>query len=249
MNRISLFPGFVVSLSVFAFAPNSADAQFVDYARLDIGPASQRVESGYTGIGTAVAGANNTNLPATALVSLTGDAFTVAIQNNPVSGGISWRDLGDSTSTQPLVRLGEDFLTSFGTIILTLGGLQAGEYRFTSFHIDPADAENVELQVAVTDANGTQVVRSDIGYFGGGDPPGATTAERVNNLTTAFVQASSAVFFVNSNGTNDVVVYFEGVGTLQTPLNGLAIQTVPEPSSALLLSMGGLALARRWRCC
>lgn len=252
MSTKSLFFRLALVISASAFWLPSADGQFIDYARLDIGPITQRLEPGYTAVGTAAAGVNGTNLAATPFVSLTGDAFTIAIDNmtdaGAPNGNIDWRDRGDSTSAEPLVQLGEDFIkNNAGSIRLTLGGLQAGQYRFTSFHLDPDNVQSAVIEVRVTDANGTAVLQSDTGDASA-NIPGANTAEQVNNITTAFVQNSSATFDVTSNGTSDVLVFFQGTGgDVETPFNGLTMLVVPEPSSALLLALGGLAVARRRR--
>jgi len=246
--RLSIVAGLIL-------CARSADAQLIDYARLDIGPTGQRVVSGWTGVGTAAANANAMNLATTPLTSLTGDAFEIAIDNlnaaGAATGNIDWRDRGNSTSTATLAMLGEDFIkNNAGIIRVTLTGLAPGTYQFTSYHLDPDNTQSDNIQIRVTDAIGTNVLQTDTGNAGI-DVPGATTAEEVNNITNAHLTDSSATFSAISNGIAPIVLLFDGSPSAddETPLNGLAI-AIPEPSSMVLASLGivGLiALARRNR--
>jgi PEP-CTERM motif len=237
------------------------------FGRLDVGPITQRAEGGQTpadtsddwlAVGTAAAGVNTTNMTETPLVSLTGRAYTVAIDNIDQNGvavgpGIDWRDRGDSTSTQPLTWLGEDFVKNNGGVIrVTLGGLPAGDYTVTSYHDDPDNTQSNNIGVFVTDATGSAQQRNDFGDASA-NIPGANTAEQVNNLTTDIMNASAATFNIRSNGTDPVLIVFDGrLSTqvpidIETPFNGMSIEVVPEPGTLGLLGLGALGLLARRR--
>ena len=235
------------------------------YARLDVGPAGQRAEGtqtpepedDWTTVGTAAAGVNGTNLASMQLTSLTGDDFNVAFDNidtnNTAVGGIDWRDRGDSASTQALTRLGEDFIkNNNGVIRVTLGSLPAGDYTVTSYHNDPDNVQSNRIGVFVTDASGTAVQRADTGDASE-NIPGSTTQAQLDALTTNIMNRSSAVFNIRSNGTDPVLIVFDGRLSTQTPVdnetpfNGLQIEVIPEPGTLGLLGVGVLGLLARRR--
>ena len=227
-----------------------------DYALIDLGSTAQRLEPGALALpGAPAAGANNTNLLNANLLSDTGDAFTVSVsnldQNGAATGGIDWRDRGDSpNAAQPLVQLAEDLVkNNQGVIRVTLGDLAAGLYRIESYHLDPLVDQSGNIGVYVTDADGTNVLQALNGnadYNLGGN---------LANLTTDAVLNSASAFFVRSNGVDDVVLIFDGrafTADLETPLNGLRIQSitataVPEPAAAAtaLLGLAALLIRRR----
>jgi len=199
----------------------------VPYTLLDIGPSGQRVETVFgaaIAIGTAGNGNNGPEFPPTSFTSDTGDSFTVAIDDTNTSGNdqgrIDWRDRGDSSNGgQALVKLGEDFIkNNSGIIRLTLGGLEPGLYIATSYHIDPNYDQSGQIQVWVDNGMGFEntgaVGNSDINIGG------------VNNLTTAVVEGTSALFGFVANGINDVAIVFNGRphSDDETPLNGLLLR-------------------------
>lgn len=209
----------------------SSGPKYLNYALLDFGPAGQRVEPGYTAVGTAANLANNTALAPTQVTSLFGDKFTVALS------AVDWRDRGDSTSTAALARLGEDFVkNNAGDITVTLGGLAKGTYLVASHHIDTDNTQSPAIEVYVTDALGTDVLQPMLGN--------ANFAVPLNSLNTDIVNYTGVRFLIESNGTDNVVIRFNGTGAdLEVPLNGLSIQmVVPEPSTLVLAGLGLVGL-------
>jgi hypothetical protein len=130
-----------------------------------------------------------------------------------------------------------------GDITVTLRGLRAGTFLVSSFHVDPDFDQCPAIEVYVTDDVGTDVLQSTLGNADIG-------VGGVGGLITDEVLFTSNVFQIVSNGTDDVILRFNGTGNdLEVPLNGLAFQLVtPEPGTVTLLALGGLgALLRRRR--
>jgi hypothetical protein len=206
-------------------------------------------------VGTVAPLTNATNFPSTTFTSLTGDQFTLEINNLDVSGaaigGIDWRDRGDAPGGDDLARVGEDFVKNNGGVIrLTLGSIPAGQYSVQSFHVDPENSQSNRIRVFVSDSTqnfALQPTQGTAGNQAGTNPGGAG----LTALDAATVLASSANFTFTSNGTSPITFVFDGRESPnldnEAPLNGLVITQVPEPTSAALLGLGGLALLRRRR--
>ena len=240
----------LIAAAAAALSLLAATASAQTYVNLDIGPTGQRVASDFLAVGSTIAaGANDTNFPATTFTSFTGDQFTLAIDNidrtGATVGAIDWRDRGDSTNGDNLTRVGEDFVkNNAGVIRLTLGSIPLGSYSVRSFHIDPDNSQSDRIQVYVSDATqmfALQPTQGNSGPLVGG----------VNNLNTATVNASAANFSFTSNGTDPIVIVFDGRSSpnldSEAPLNGLTITQVPEPTSVALIGLGTLALVGRRR--
>ncbi|WFB37832.1 PEP-CTERM sorting domain-containing protein [Kiritimatiellota bacterium B12222] len=216
---------------------------------IDIGRSGQRVESGALDLPGAPAGDDNGNYGPT----LIGSGITLTINNlnalgNTV-GGIDWRDKGDSTSTESLVWLGEDFVKNdAGIIRLTLSGIAAGTYNAFGYHLDSKFAQSEEIKVFVqTTPGGTSF--SENGTPGNANFEGGNGG--LNNLNTAGIDATRSSFQFVSNGLDPVVIIFDGTAATdkEVPLNGIQFAVIPEPSSALMVLLGlvGILAVRRRR--
>jgi hypothetical protein len=214
-----------------------------DFALIDIGPSGQRVEPGATGVGTMAPNTSG-SLSATSVTADTGDTFTIAIDS------VDWRDRGNSSSSDPLVWLSEDFVKkNSGTFNVTLDDLPAATYLVTSYHIDPDFSQSAGIQVRVSDVAGTNVLQIEQG-------DASLQAGDVDNLTTAMATGTIATFTIESNGFDPITLGFSGSGSdTEAPLNGLLIQTiieatVPEPSTFALTALSLLSLGFvGWRRC
>ena len=218
------------------------------FAVLDIGAVDGRPEPGALTGAVIGAGANNTNganLPAAALTSDTGAAFSLTIDNldpagNP-TGGLDWRDRGDAPATA-LGLLAEDFVkNNAGLIHVTLTGLPAGTYRMTTFHIDPVNSQCPAVRVVVTDANRLAAETGVVVDASWPGHPANTGAPGIAGLTTQAVDSKAARFPVTSNGTDAIHVWFDGTQDptdTEVPLAGLWIyldsSAVPVPITTLV---------------
>lgn len=221
---------------------NAAQAAIFD-ALIDINTLGGQLEAGAVGA-TGTADLTSGDLLTTSLATLSGDPFTLAISpvdaNGTRVGSIDWRDRGNA-GTLPLARLAEDFVKNgSGVVRLTLGGLPAGFYRASSYHIDPIYSQAERIKVFVSD--GYSAAFRDTGAvgnasFAGGDAgaPGA------GGLTTAKVEATKADFSFVADGTGDVAILFDARTAVdrESPVNGLRIfQAPPLPLFSAQLDFG-----------
>ncbi|MGI9242749.1 MAG: hypothetical protein ACR2RV_18275 [Verrucomicrobiales bacterium] len=196
------------------------------YALLDIGALDGTPEAGaLTGaqIGAGVSNTNGTDLPPTDLTSETGDSFSIAIDNiDPLGaavGGLDWRDRGDSTGER-WTALGEDHVKNNGGMIrVTLGGLEAGVYDVISWHFDPTFSQCESIVISTTDANGVAVDTGQIGSAAANP-----TVSSIDNTTENMV-GHAVQFSIESNGVDDVIIYFDGqlAADMEVPLDGLRL--------------------------
>jgi len=209
------------------------------FALIDIGPNGQRVVADGIGFPNAPNNGNNgVNYGPQNLIAANGVLFNLKIDNqNPAGtpvGGIDWRDRGNSTSPDTLAMLGEDFIkNNLGMIRVTLGGLPRGSYRVVSYHIDGQGLlQCEEVLVYVTDDAGTAVLQD---LSGDADH----TAQALNSLTDRGVQATASAFEIESNGSDDILLYFDGTGAAddEVPLNGLRIEGIDVPSYGTVFSI------------
>jgi len=147
---------------------------------------------------------------------------------------------------------------------LTLSGLDAGQYEWTSFH---HDTENVftDFNVQISSDGGTTFQSVGNYYMSdstpGGNPDSAAVAAGTYNGVGFTLDAATSTlpstpnFFFDADGTSGVVLRFtpdagsydSAVHNQLWGLNGFILERVPEPSRALLLAFGGLALVARRR--
>ena len=211
------------------------------FALIDVGPNGQRVVADGVGLPSAPGNGNNgLNYGPQNLVAANGALFSLRIDNQNTSGipvgGIDWRDRGNSSSTQTLALLGEDHAkNNNGMIRVTLGGLPRGTYRIVSFHNDGNTSNNLQcedVRVYITDANGVAVLQEL-----SGDADHA--AQTLNSITDQGLQGTASAFEIESNGSDDVIIYFDGTGATdkEAPLNGLRIEGIDVPSYGTIFSI------------
>ncbi len=131
---------------------------------------------------------------------------------------------------------------------LTIGGLAAGDYGWTSFH---HDTENVFGPFAVwlsVDGGATFAQLADglmtDGSAGGSPDSGATVSG-----PDPYALPSTYTTSFTANGTDDIVLRFApysdaaGVHRQIWGMNGFVL--TPEPATMMLLGLGGLGLLRK----
>jgi autotransporter-associated beta strand protein len=216
---------------------NANGTNTIPYALIDVGTGGQRVEPGYTGVGTVAHNTNNTNLPATTVPTTDGGTIDIVINNvnqiGTTSGGIDWRDRGDAGATA-LEALGEDFVkNNSGIIRVTITNLAAGIYRFTSYHLDPGNTQSELIRVFANTGSGFV----DTGATGNAN----IAAGGTGGLETFEVEDSAAVFTIISDGVNPVILVFDGSAATdkEVPFNGLKIETIQSVTSFASLDAGG----------
>ncbi len=230
---------FASSLLVLAVACGSYASADV---MIDIGPDTLGVESGALGLPGSPAADSNGNYGPTVI----GSGISLTINNLNTSGSaagtIAWRDKGNSTSTETLVNIGEDFVKNdSGIIRLTLSGVAAGTYNAFGYHLDARWKQSEEIKVFLQTTPGGSTFAEN-GTPGNADFAfGGTEGNNgVNNLTTANIEATRSAFQFVSDGTNDVIIIFDGSAASDTevPLNGLQFSIIPEPSSVVMVLLG-----------
>ncbi len=207
------------------------------FALLDIGATGGRPEAGAAGdivIGAGPDQTNTTDLVDTTVISATGVPFSIEINNldqfDAAVGGLDWRDRGDGPD-QPLVRLGEDFVkNNAGLIRVTLRGLPAGTYDAMSFHVDPANSQCDVISVYLTDASNVAELLPVTGNASFPGHPANTGAPTVGGLRTGAVGGTSAAFSFTANGSDDVIIWFDGRAQstdTEVPFSGLYLGYTP----------------------
>ncbi len=212
--------------------PAPALAVTSSYARIDIGPSGQRVDAGdgwQILPGAANANQNGPERSGAVMTSDPGDTFTISTADTAIGGAdvgaIDWRDRGDSAADPVLGRVGEDFVkNNSGIVRVTLGSIPAGDYNVISYHVDPGNTQSGQIDVRASTDGGASfsgVLDSGTANFAYGGVNGA-------NFTTLNISNSAATFSFTANGSDDVVIVFDGRphGDDETPVNGLAIDSV-----------------------
>lgn len=218
-------PGQIQALSgANTLSGNVIVNQFTEFARLDIGRGSQRVEPGYTAISVGTTADITANFPTTGFVSSFGTNYSVTMnaidQTGATVGTLDWRDRGDAPTLTSLVRVGEDHVkNNSGVVRVTLGQVPAGTYSVTAYHTDPSATQSSIINVHVNTGSGFSLVT----------PPGTVGNSNftipVATLTTAQVDQTKSTFTFTSDGVNDVIIVFDGRPSAddETPLSGLVI--------------------------
>lgn len=131
---------------------------------------------------------------------------------------------------------------------LTLGGLPAGAYEWTSFHHDTEHCHGPFAVWLSTDGGVTFAQLAD-GLMTDSTPGGTPDSLAVVSGPDVYTLASTYRTSFTANGTDDVVFRFApysdaaGVHRQIWGMNGFEL--VPEPATIALFSLGGLLLRRR----
>ena len=187
---------------------------------IDLGSNSGgELQAGY--LNMSVGGADNQ----TRSQSFTGDFFgtgdtTVGVALSSVDN----RDRGNPTGS-PLNGLLADAYKEASDITMILSGLAPGEYEIATYHYDVLDGGDATIDIYVDG----ELKASNI--------------EISNNITDP---KGIATYRFTATGS-DVVFLFDRQGGGEVYLNGFDLFLVPEPASAALLGLGGLALLPRRR--
>jgi hypothetical protein len=132
---------------------------------------------------------------------------------------------------------------------LSIGGLAAGDYDWTSFH---HDTEHVHGPFAVwlsTDGGGSFAQITD-GLMTDGTAGGNPDSGAIEGGPDAYLLPSTYRMSFAANGTDDVVLRFAPYSStaVHTQIWGMnGFELVPEPATIALLGLGALALRRRRR--
>lgn len=215
-----------------AVAPPQDDT----WALIDLGSINSQPEPGAAGnavIGPSQPGAEGMNLDPVSLTSRNGIPFRIALDNlgpdgMPV-GALDWRDAGDCPDA-PLSWLVKDFVRNTqGMIRARLIGLPAGQWKIQAYLMDPTQSLADTVRVLVTDATGTAVDTQITGTAAF-----ASAAPGLTGLWPGVIGEHTVTIPVISNGTDEVVIYFDGTlsGHIETPLAGLRILPAVAPGTS-----------------
>ena len=191
--------------------------------------------------------AGDNSLPSTLMIS----GLTLSVAD--VNGGSTLRSLdrgGDDGYAGTLSGLTQTWWgqrhTVSGTtsdpggyITIDLSGLNAGDYSFTSWHLDHAN-QTGEMKIEFSNDNGTSftdvVAPFDLVPVGEG-----ATAPIEQSFNFTSTGADVQLRFTNTSTSGAT-----SSGTF-APVNGFSITPIPEPSAALLAAIGTMALLLRRR--
>ncbi|MHC4744413.1 MAG: PEP-CTERM sorting domain-containing protein [Planctomycetota bacterium] len=132
---------------------------------------------------------------------------------------------------------------------LALGGLPVGDYVWTSFHHDTEHVHGPFSVEISTDA-GTTFTQLPDGVMTDGTEGGNPDSLAIEGGPDAFTLPSTYTTSFSANGTDDVVLRFAPYADIAVHrqiwgMNGFVL--TPEPTTILLLGLGGIAVARRRR--
>ncbi|MDX1679158.1 MAG: PEP-CTERM sorting domain-containing protein [Akkermansiaceae bacterium] len=132
-----------------------------------------------------------------------------------------------------------------------ISGLSDGTYDVWVFFWDAADSNQWEITAGLS---GNPLVTYSFDGDGNTTAPVATST--LSFTTSVLTTESARVMYgvnlgqatVSGGSTIDVLIEQQGAGNLQrTWYDGVGYEAIPEPSVALLVGLGGLALLRRRR--
>lgn len=130
---------------------------------------------------------------------------------------------------------------------LTLSGLPAGDYLWTSFHHDTEHLHGAFAVWLSTDGGASFTQLAD-GMMTDSTPGGTPDSGATEVGPDVFALSSTYRTLFVANGVDDVVMQFAPYASLEVHrqiwgMNGFVL--IPEPTTILLLGLGGLVLRRR----
>ena len=132
---------------------------------------------------------------------------------------------------------------------LTIGGLPADNYVWTSFHHDTEHCHGAFAVWLSTDGGASFAPLAD-GLMTDSTPGGTPDSLATEDGPDAYTLPSTYTTSFAADGTNDVIMRFAPYASTDTHkriwgMNGFEL--VPEPTTLLLLGLGGVALLRKRR--
>ena len=192
---------------------------FATVIKVDVGLSGQQVQVGFEELSAGLSDTNASTILSNG-IGLTLEGFGAAK---------GFRDRGDVTEV--FGDLAEDFFHAADSIKVTLTGLAAGTYIFTSWHHD----SDYTQSSANIDVSGNMLASNIL----------ATTGKIPSSI-------GSRNFYFTSTGTGtDIISFIEQNsvrnGVSSVILSGFSVESVPEPAALALMGLGllGLCLSRR----
>jgi hypothetical protein len=236
-------------LLLLGFASTTAHAALVS---VNLTRSGAPTETGFTNWAT-----NDNTVPGNLLLTLGTDNLTLSAPVSGINAGTSLRSIdrgGNDGYAGPLASLSQTWWGQRqtptgpgGYITINISGLSAGNYSFTSWHLDHED-QTGGMKVEFSNNGGgsfTDVVAAFdlLNYKGGGSVPvPADNAAAPYEASFNFVStgADVQVRFTNVASTNSSEAF--------SVTNGFQLTVIPEPSSSLLVGLAaGFGLLRRRR--
>lgn len=194
------------------------------------------------------------DLPANLSATLGTDSLTLSAPSTGINAGTTLRSLdrgGNDDYAGPLASLSQTWWGQRqsptgpgGYITLNIAGLSAGEYSFTSWHLDHEDQQG-QMKIEFSNNGGSSftdaVAAFQLVNYAGGGGASAQFAAAPYEAAFNFVStgADVQVRFTNAASTTSNQAF--------SLTNGFELTVIPEPSAALLGGLGLLALLRRRR--
>jgi len=230
----------------------SAPVKAAAFLMVDFGDVGQVVQGGWEGATRAIGGGNNENLdpalalPAHADVTAYG-TVTHSVATAPGTYGLDFRERSGIYAPNyvhpTLGQVGNvlrDLVRSqSNSLDLKFTGLNAGQYKITTFHHDWFGTDNydwAEFDIAVEQeaGGGFTTAHAGVSASSNGTNPITNPAYYDTTFNSAGPSSQITIRITPLAGTSAIFI--------ETPTNGFALEAIPEPSSALLLGIGTLAI-------
>lgn len=235
---------FVCLVVIFSLLAASPTLQAAFELKVDLGLTDQAVPDGWLGISCDRAPDPPEGEAQTGFASVSGTAQGVTVTVSSIVEGVGYLDArsrNEVTYDNPPGDVLRDFINAIDQpLTFTLAGLAAGDYYMTTWQHDAAYGGIGRLvpTVTVTDANGTNVVATDVYDTVGYEAPFGYSLVPTYDPPSLFQDyPAEASYVISSNGTDPITIVYAG-GLYQgktTPptVNGFIISdTIPKPGDA-----------------